>query len=87
MISHSVRGNFAAGDRESEVQILQTPAFADLVAFIFKSPFHTNEYLWAELLSLLKEGINAEPSYLGTFCRLLICRTHCTGIFVQHPPG
>ena len=69
MIDHSVRGNFAAGDRESEVQILQTPAFADLVAFIFKSPFHTNEYLWAELLSLLKEGINAEPSYLGTFLR------------------
>ena len=36
---------------------------------MFRSPFHNNEFLWAELLSLIKEAINAEPTYLAHFLR------------------
>jgi hypothetical protein len=68
-IDSSRRNGFSGSEGDNEVQILQRDSFTRLATAVFRAGFKGHEYLWAELFSLIREGVNAEPTYLGQFLR------------------
>jgi hypothetical protein len=54
---------------DSGIQILYRPFFPKLCSLVFESPNADNEYLWFHVLSIIRAGINVEPTFLGQFLR------------------
>ena len=85
-IDNSRRSGF--GEADNGVQIIHQPCFSKLCMLIFKSPYKNNEYLWIEILSLIKESINAEPTFLGQFLRsdyIVLFKNVLKSPFDSHP--
>eukprot|EP00605_Chrysophyceae_sp_TOSAG23-4_P003045 GSChrysophyteH1.ASY1.ANO1.3350.1 assembled CDS len=59
----------AFGETDNGVQLIHQPCFAVICGKIFSVPFYDNEYLWIDLLTLLKEAIVSEPTFLGVVLR------------------
>ena len=52
---------------ETGIRIASQGYFSSFCAAIFRSPYHKNELIWSELVTVLKEIIDTDPSYLNTF--------------------
>lgn len=52
---------------DTGVRIVYETYFGDLCTKAFTSPFEGNETLWAQLITLIKEAIDLDPSYLSHF--------------------
>lgn len=52
---------------ETGIRIASQGYFGSFCAAIFRSPYHKNELIWSELVTVLKEIIDTDPSYLNTF--------------------
>ena len=68
IIDSARRGGFQ-DNQDSGAQIIHQPAFATICTNIFSVPFKDNEYLWIELITLIKEAIVAEPTFLSLVLR------------------
>lgn len=58
-----LQGNTA----DTGVRIVYESFFGDLCTKAFTSPFQGNETIWAQLVTLIKEAIELDPSYLSHF--------------------
>ncbi len=52
---------------DTGMRVVSEAFFGDLCCKLFRSPFHSHELLWAQLLTVIKEAIDLDPSYLSTF--------------------
>lgn len=52
---------------ESGYQLVHNPSFLMLGKHIFKSITQNSDVLWVEYIHVLKEAVDIEPSFLGTF--------------------
>ena len=54
---------------DSGIQVLYRPFFPRLCMHVFQSYSVDNEYLWFHVLSIIRAGINLEPTFLSQFLR------------------
>ena len=52
---------------DTGVRVVYQTYFSDLCCKLFRSPYHTNETLWGQLITVIKEAIDLDPSYLAHF--------------------
>lgn len=52
---------------DTGMRVVSEAYFGDLCCKLLRSPYHSNELLWAQLLTVIKEAIELDPSYLSTF--------------------
>ena len=52
---------------ETGIRIASQGYFSSFCGAIFRAPYHKNELIWSELITVLKEIIDTDPSYLNTF--------------------
>jgi len=56
--------------------------FSDLCNKLFSSSYHKNELLWAQLVTVIKEAIDLDPSYLGHFLQSSYAATLLTAVMI-----
>ena len=63
VIDMSRRSGF--GESDNGVQFIHQPCFSAICTKICTSSFVDNEYLWIDVITLLKEAIVSEPTFLS----------------------
>jgi hypothetical protein len=61
------RGVLSAAD--SGIQALYQQSFSKICGFVFQTTYKQNDYLWLQVLTLIKAAINTEPAFLSHFLR------------------